>query len=1599
MVVDLDAVIAESEGGTTSTLKEAQFDIWKDTAPLLFDKFGRGKDVTLKSYAATAMALDPMLSDEDELEALSNFRIDDSMDQSYKAAPWAIHALSDASEMLPQIGATTAAGMATGASFAAGQIPLAAGLSRVPVVGPAAAAAVEGGAFSAGFTVGSVSSITSQSFGEIYIKLRQDGVNRNTARAVATVFGAMNAGLDAGGFGVLKKLAGNTLKLGEREALRKVMTNPRFLEVRANAYARFASDYLKNLAVEPVTEGVQEFDQNVADMTAAYIETGKTEDWDGFWKKGLDGTADAFMTALGASLFLGAGTGAVSYAAGKVKGGLPELTPERIREATAALEGKSLSEIAKTMTEALEEVKIAENGEKIDFVRDETGGITLLRGKVEAEGEFSAASDLGLSDMQIAAGEGKYSPGTEAIPVSSEVSGPLFPAPEIVKELAPRAETQAALDDIFPETVVPEFVPIEQAIGGVISTENAALEPLTLVEIKARQNQIASDLRLLRSAERQLERDFTRREQQGRATANVLAKMEKVLTTKENLEFESELLDSGLVTRDDTAGLWGRQRMSTIANMIKRSAKTRESLTKQISKLQGRLKEQKLAGEQAVATEREKAAIRQAKAEERAFTKGETAERRAIRAIQNQLTQIVDASTRNSAHRKRLKSMIAKVTNDEQFNRATKQIESELRKLQAEETKHRTKHARDKILKSIDKMLAKGDVRHQSGKPVAKAGMDADTTTKLRRFKELMKSPEQAEQIINAFVDTYTQEMRSGDLSGIPDSAFEEYRIATMVDAMQNMDLFSLNIAEANLADWIQQGKELVAEKKAALKEQRENELQTALESIDAVDYEARQGKGTIAERSQQTIDSLGTQILTFDQLMEFISPKDKEHKIRDLMDPSQYDKAYYIATETQKLALMQALQGRVKMDVQQRIEADSHQEYDLFHINQRGEKQKIRWTKAQIMDIYMKMQDETLHEAMRDTEFGNGWTFAGEVENGFSTEEIVNDILTDEDKAIVDELFSFYDTYHGRVNDAYREKYGVDLPKRDNYSPLDRKGYDVDPTSTRYDDLQFSSMLPGAAQTRTKNLHRINPINVYEVAAQHIEGWENFITRDEYLGRVRYVFKNGKLRQALSDRHGADTLKVIDDYIQRFVMNDAMPADRAHPLVSAFRGDVARFGLGFKQLYQMGTQLTAGTAMWRNHNIAEIVNGAAMMALHPVETEKILRSSAVLKHRFREGATFDLQTAMKRQGLMGLVAQKLTGIEDQSLTPSQYHAITNIMYAGIRYGDAGVARFFGGPLYWAEIAKGKISEEALITVENEMTRTQQSDQVSQVPYIYGSNPILYTLVGQFTLQPLQLLGHSIIAARDLQNNFTPKGVGQWAHKTMALWMIPGLLFGMWKALPGLFQVPEEYEDEDEWRKRLYTALGEGVLGPIGALPLIGQAVESAWFVMMGYQFREDSTPAVEMMKNIFEAAEAWQKYFKDSDTLAEAVRRDYDNEVYEAWLKTGRAISQPFGIPATVTATPLTLKRALDKGDYLGAGYALGGWSPGRVKQRWREPLKAKIQYDEDQWSPTDWFNDGVADLEPKQPQTDWTQIFNSGLLNDTMEPSTPDESAEEQL
>jgi hypothetical protein len=1574
----------------TPEYDSVQQDEWSKALNLVGGSFSLGaKDVT-KSYN-TAWLMTQNLSDEEELNQLKAMDKPTAyeageVDRAYRSSPWGVQIFADAAATVPFMAeglkgaavggaAGFGAGLAVNAPLTAALTPVAGAAAAVPIVGPALSASVLAlpslASTASGAAIGQHMALHTMASGSFYRELRlQHGIDQQTAKTMSVLYGAVSARLESLGFGALGKLGGKAMNIASRGALARTLTAPGVVQLQNAALARLGTAAVGSVATEATTEGMDSLAQSAAELTALYIQKTPPKDLQ-LWASDAGATAgESFIRGLGAALVLGAATGGGSFAVGKA--GRAIQGTDVFKQVAGGFQGKDLKTTMDEAIDLLRDLPDAEDPEpdaKISYQTNEAGELQTV---VTSPMTLTAGISVDVEAPQIGAETAQSGTSQESLagtPLGEVLSKALTDAgatPEVTAQMDQIAvdagikatQIKEGLDALFPPIDGPPEMVGSAGRGLTARAIGTAPEfvPVSGEVAEARLNQIASDRSKLTRERRTLEREMARLEETGRSVTSVRGKLEAVIEADEVLRYEEELIDSRMLSADDIGSAKGQLTVSKIAKMIGDIKRSNARISKQKTDYDKKLEALRVTAKTRMERLKEQAETKLGKKTEEAQKRGDRLARASVRTMQAQLKTLVNAATEDRGHRAQLYKMIAGVTTPDRFDAVAKKMQYRLREMIKKDGQKAEQAAKDKVLGEIEKVLSlkKFKTSSKSGYPTSQ--LDADTTARIGALRQYVKKPEMADAAIDAFLQktvvdgdarsTYEEILAFGDTERIPDAELVDYQIAVMAQGMDGKSEIELRAISAQLAQWISDGLQIVQEKKAEKRELKAAQLDIANASIQAIDAkDLRQGGFSAAEQARQMRDSLFTDGAPWNALMEFFSPKDPTHALAELLDvtPAKHDLA--LGREIQVSAVLQDLQAALESagsdkNILDKAFEDETTDYGIAWKTETGKLKRDRFTKAQLIDIYMKMQDETLHGALRE---GNGITFAQDVAEGESFQEQLEQVLTEEDIAVADALFAAYDRYHERVNGKYREKFNADLPKRAFYSPVERTGVKVDPVKGE-SGISFSTFLPGSARTRTSNKYPIKPRNAYQIALDHIDQWERFFAYDGFYTAVRNVFSDPGIRGTIRERHGHFSVAVVDNYVDAFVRNDPMNAS-AHPMWGAMRSALSKSALGFQFGKQVLQQLTSGTAYWAEYSPVDIMKGYGQFLKDAAGFERIIRSSPILKKRYAGGASVDFASAVRGQGITENFLFKLAGVEPPVFERERTATLSSLMFSAFAIGDAAVARAFGAPVYYAELAAGKSPEQALLKIERLAEETQQSSEVDQVPNIYR-RPEIYTLLGQFTLQSNQLFAKSAIAVRDfIEGSKTdPNTWLRLGRKLMGYWVVPGAAMGAVRALPKILAPPES--DDDREREVLLDIAYNGLLGPAAGAPVFGDVLEFTYMALAApllgldkaNEMRGQSTPVLQLATNFREAVKAWSKLLEDGYTFESAAQEagQADSDVDKALGKTARALGPLFGVPMALVNVPIGVAESVSQGDWIGAALAKQGWTPASIRERW---------------------------------------------------------------
>ena len=1290
----------------------------------------------------------------------------------------------------------------------------------------------------------------------------------------------------------------------------------------------------------------------------------------------LDKGANTFVDTLLPSLFLGGGVAGVSYAAGAGKGISNAVQrSDAIKQLNEVLKTKTPQEIIRTALDRLHDtpevdappeeanltVKVTESGKVVavpqltpEEPQLEPDPAVLaaqqqpdLVGRVEA-GPALEGTPLGSIEQVVTNVQEVTQGNAEAADVATTILNQAVQAVDEVNAQQGKvsdAEMQAALDVLYPETQMEEVVP--DNIEGMDLSPNQDWTPMTDVEIGARLRYIDTAKRLIRQTVRGMDAEFTRREAQGKSVTRLLDKMESLLENQEGLELEQEMLEAGLLSREDMGRNEGQMRMSSLARIMDKIKTGADKLEALKQKYERKSQEQRVNEAWKTATLKQKAQMKLDKKTQESFERGRRSEARTIAWVQKQLTAAINAGTRDKNIRGQLYKAVTQAKSRQDLTAVGQQIQTQLNDLLTQKQERQETDAKIKLLDKVERLLKQGKVKMSSGRPTAK--FEADTTALLGRLRGYMADSVNAQN----FIDDFNIRYQNTPPQNIPTEDLHEFQLAAQLMNADQQSLLNANVLAGNIAQLIADGKSIIEAKKAAKKAELDQLVANAKDSIMPDLDERIVIDPTLKQQTQQALDTKVAQILTFDALMDYITPYDVNHRLTELLDPTQY-KADFHENEANTTGLVwtsltTALHNTgVKTPLAEYIFEASNDNWSFEYRLQTGKTKKGQISRAKALDLYMKIKDPTLHTTLRDS---NKLTLTGDVNAGESFQEQLMKILRPEDIAVADAVMDFYQSYYDRINMFYREKYGVDLPKNPYYSPIERRPGDAIPTLTD----RFASVMPGSSKSRVKTDKELRFSNPFSALEEHISEWEHAIASDTLAQQMRAVFSDSDIVKTIQDRHGYGTVEVIKNYIERFIDNAPIKTSRFDSIFTAMQSDISSAALGGRHIYSATVQMSSMSLIFGEYNPQQILQGIGAAGLKVIDTQKALSKSKVLDARFRQGPSFDLKNALRSGGMFGAFYNKLVGTEQLPLSLREMTAMQRILFDGLRYGDAGVARLVGGVVYNIELQNGKTHEEALRRVEQLVERTQQSAHVDQMPNFFASHPALYTLFGQFMMQPLQSVGHTVIALRDYVNvgSKTPfkmqsyKDIAKLMWQTSAYWFAPGLALAIAKTAP-LWLAPPSGDDDVNEREMFFEWLKSTVGGGASAIPFFGTLMEVLWFAAAQPLIGEDKDYMQRYLgqnpfvKNFFvnpaQAMEKAVEYFRSTDSEDEPESDKTDEELTKDEMKTMQGIAKgltAFGVPNQWVVQPFSIYTALEYADPIGAILGLGGWSTGSLNNR----------------------------------------------------------------
>jgi len=323
----------------------------------------------------------------------------------------------------------------------------------------------------------------------------------------------------------------------------------------------------------------------------------------------------------------------------------------------------------------------------------------------------------------------------------------------------------------------------------------------------------------------------------------------------------------------------------------------------------------------------------------------------------------------------------------------------------------------------------------------------------------------------------------------------------------------------------------------------------------------------------------------------------------------------------------------------------------------------EFKMNRTQLRKKWMEIQDKSL----ADTFENMGWT----------SEVIaaVDKTMTAQDKEFAQwQMNEFYPEYREGINDIYKDVFGINLGKIENYSPIRRKVDTIIPEHIQLvNDLQRkASTQPGSLKVRVQSTLSLDFIGDMQSLQSHITEMEHFKAYVEVISDFRRIF-TGRVKEAIIQYHGkglSQKLEKMTDDLAR----DGIDWRERFESLDKLRGNFAVSALGLNPTI-MFKQLTSIPAYLVEMPTTSWVRYSAEFWTNPRKNAAILMKSETLKARYKLGAfDRDVKLAFSK----GATANKLSGREGW-----REHIMSLV-----RLGDRGAILVGGYPVYKYNLVK-----------------------------------------------------------------------------------------------------------------------------------------------------------------------------------------------------------------------------------------------------------------------------------------------------------------------
>ena len=477
-----------------------------------------------------------------------------------------------------------------------------------------------------------------------------------------------------------------------------------------------------------------------------------------------------------------------------------------------------------------------------------------------------------------------------------------------------------------------------------------------------------------------------------------------------------------------------------------------------------------------------------------------------------------------------------------------------------------------------------------------------------------------------------------------------------------------------------------------------------------------------------------------------------------------------------------------------------------------------------------------------------------------------IEDKLDDRVKAFADwQVDEFFPSLYDHYNDTYKKIYRTNMPWNVHYAGrIFRDGVTPEPLDLLSDTSQFTNTVNGSStKARTNNNLKIKEMDGTDALMTYLNDMEYFAAYAPTVRDINKVFTNEYIKNAITSIHGAKTMALIENMIQK-IANKGTRTEQMASFVNAMNTVfiLARLALSpviaIKQLISTFTFAdNIGVRNWIKYSAKSIPELKSVWA-------EIRNNSVYMQDR-------KYDSIMK-----ALESYSDTAMQEFVPSPTKDFIINVMMYL-VKFGDRSAIYLGGTPnyMYYKDQAlkSGKSEQEAIdIAVrkfEKDTKRTQQSSDLQDKDVFQTSNPVVRAL-NMFLSTPKQYFRKEIQAVRSLNRKLLAwdKNAGKGSIKqnvrTLLMYHVfmPVLFQYVSAGLPGLLRGWRDDDDDDLIRA--------GVIGNLNSLFIMGEVISALGDYFTDKPWAGESSKTV----GIISEASMIIKKFKKADNVKDAEKK-----------------------------------------------------------------------------------------------------------------------------